>query len=152
MIDSAKKMSMHNMKQKLLIELIFILICTFLLFCSQTENSNAVFQYPSNVPLMQIIETDSISLQWKISQECLDNVVQFEILYKTSDKNAYWISLGKTTAAEHNHFILKRDSLVITKDNTFEIALRTITIGGDTSGLTRSTEQQMDGGWYLLWE
>jgi hypothetical protein len=90
---------------------------------------------------MQIIEADSILLNWNISVDCANNIEFYEVFIKTYNSNVPWNSIGKITATD-KCFTLKRN-LFSPVDSVFEIAMRSVTKDFDTSVLVKSSEMQL---------
>ncbi len=137
---------------------LFIMVYTsaFFLSCLKTQDSNSVISYAPKAPIMQIIESDSILLNWNLPEACSNNIEFYEVFYKTFNSDLPWNIIGKITTSD-NCFTLKRDQLA-SMDSVFEIALRSVTKDFDTSALVKSSETQLtaDGdsvnGWVLFWK
>jgi hypothetical protein len=105
---------------------------------------------------MQIIESDSILLNWNISEACSNSIAFYEVFYKAFNSDLPWNLIGKITTSD-NCFTLKRDQLA-PNDSIFEIALRSVTKDFDTSALVKSSEMQLTAegdsvdGWVLFWK
>lgn len=141
-----------------ILQSLIILVITAALFesCSKCEISNSVFRYTPETPIMQIIEADSILLNWNISVDCANNIEFYEVFIKTYNSNVPWNSIGKITATD-KCFTLKRN-LFSPVDSVFEIAMRSVTKDFDTSVLVKSSEMQLTAegdtidGWFLFWK
>jgi len=138
---------------RLFMILIPAVLLSSLIRCSQTETTRSPYLFAENSPIMRVFESDSIMFQWNVPDECESDIDKYVVSYKIINKNSSWEVLDTLDVKFGNMIKIKRDQLPAS-ENLFEIAVRNIAIGGDTSELAKSTEAESnsDGGWYLFWK
>lgn len=129
-----------------------VMIFLLSLTCSKNVTIRAVQEFTSNESVLNIIQTDSVLLQWNIQEECEENVAWYVIYYK-SGKNSTWVALDTISPEEGKMLVIQRKTLP-QSDSIFLFGIRAVSLNGDTSDFAYSSEQETipKGGWFLFWK